>query len=149
MDILNLLTAYRASSGVDTSGHLFLTYHKNIQKFVKSPVGKTYLSKIPSIIAAFNKLPNPKSFTGHAFRVTSATLLADSGVSAPNIKRHGGWKSEAMVDEYVRESKKAKVDIAAAINGESTSHTPQTPHIPRSSASQPTVIYQNCNFYYN
>lgn len=48
-------------------------------------------------------------------------------MSAINIKRHGGWKSEAMVEEYVRESKKAKKDTAAAILGTTTtSTTPST-----------------------
>ncbi|KAJ8914344.1 hypothetical protein NQ315_011332 [Exocentrus adspersus] len=37
-------------------------------------------------------------YTGHCFRRTSASLLADSGASIDVLKRHGGWKSASVAE---------------------------------------------------
>ena len=60
--------------------------------------------KIPKLIAQFLELPNVEKFTGHAFRWTSATLLAESGAHMSAIQRHGGWKSAQVTQGYVDES---------------------------------------------
>ncbi|KAJ8978315.1 hypothetical protein NQ317_008187 [Molorchus minor] len=36
-------------------------------------------------------LPNPKKFTGHCLRRSSATLYADAGAPMTELKRHGGF----------------------------------------------------------
>ena len=41
---------------------------------------KNTLAKIPFEIATFLGLENPKTYTGHCFRRSSATSLADSGI---------------------------------------------------------------------
>lgn len=69
------------------TGRLFCQYRNG--KFIKTPVGKNKISEIPKIIAAFLGLPNPSSYTGHALRVSSATVLADEGASSLALKpRH-------------------------------------------------------------
>ncbi|KAJ8968746.1 hypothetical protein NQ317_004450 [Molorchus minor] len=47
------------------------------------------------------KLPNPEIYTGHSFRRSSATLLANSGEGLTDIKRLGGWKSTTVAEGYI------------------------------------------------
>nr|XP_015837108.1 PREDICTED: uncharacterized protein LOC107398237 [Tribolium castaneum] len=54
---------------------LFLNY-KN-KKCTVQPVGYNTFSNIPQKIAEFLKLPNDIEYTGHSFRRSSATLLAN------------------------------------------------------------------------
>lgn len=42
-------------------------------------IGKNKLGGMPKEIAQFLKLPNPEGYTGHSFRRSSATLIADEG----------------------------------------------------------------------
>ena len=46
-----------------------------------------------------------KKFTGHAWRRSAATNLADEGVTLTNLKRHGQWQSEKVVEGYMANSK--------------------------------------------
>lgn len=91
----------------------FMRYNKG--KIQNQPVGKNTFYKIPSIVAKFLNLPNPDSYTGHAFRRTSATLLANSGVDILNLKKHGGWKSSVIAESYVADSVYQKQNIASRI----------------------------------
>lgn len=84
--------------------------------------GKNYLAKIPSMIASFNSIPQPNRFTGHCFRRTGATKLADEGCSLMTLKRAGRWTSDAVVTGYVEVSKKSKMDISEAICNEPRKH---------------------------
>ena len=67
---------------------LFLRYKNG--KCINQPVGRNIFAKIPSDIATFLNLENAKNYSGHSFRRTSATLLANSGVDVLALKRHGG-----------------------------------------------------------
>jgi integrase len=58
------------------------------------------------------KLQNPEEFTGHCFRRTSTTFLADAGANLSNIKRHGGWKSTSVAEGYIENSIQNKINIA-------------------------------------
>ena len=58
-------------------------------------IGKHKFSKMPNEITLFLQLENPETYTGHAFRRTSATLLAQSGASMLRLKNLGGWKSDS------------------------------------------------------
>ncbi|KAI8431355.1 hypothetical protein MSG28_015894 [Choristoneura fumiferana] len=55
----------------------FLNYMNG--KCTKQPMGRHKIAAIPKVIAAYLNLPNAESYTGHCFRRTSATLLAESG----------------------------------------------------------------------
>lgn len=89
------------------------------KKFTQQPIGKNTLAKVPSKIATHLGLPNPNQYTGHSLHVTSATILADAGVSTLNLKKHAGWKSDAIAEGYLRESKNNKVEIANVISEDS------------------------------
>ncbi|KAF2904231.1 hypothetical protein ILUMI_01943 [Ignelater luminosus] len=80
---------------------------------------------IPSIVAKYLSLPNPDHYTGHAFRRSSASLLVDSGEDLIQLKKHGGWKSNAVAEGYVDESIQNKMDCANKIftGGQSSRNT--------------------------
>ena len=87
----------------------FLNYHNG--KCTKQPVGINKFSKMPQIIASYLKLREADSYTGHTFRRTSATLLADSGADITTVKRHGGWKSSSVAEGYIEDSVQNKRKI--------------------------------------
>ena len=74
------------------------------------PVGINTFGGLSSKIANFLELPNAEQYTGHCFRRTSASLLADAGADMSIIKKHGVWKSsnvtEGYVDDFLENKKK-------------------------------------------
>lgn len=58
---------------------------------------------MPRDIATFLNLGSPHLYTDHCFRQTSATLLADSGANHLTVKRHRGWKSDRVAENYIDE----------------------------------------------
>ncbi|KAJ8914393.1 hypothetical protein NQ315_017483 [Exocentrus adspersus] len=80
------------------------------------PLEKT-LGKIPQKVAEYLNLPNSTLYTGHCFRRTSASLLADSGASIDVLKRHGGWKSASVAEGYIENSINTKKIVADSIFG--------------------------------
>jgi integrase len=77
--------------------------------------GINTFGKMPSEIAAYLKLPDPQCYTGHSFRRSSATFLADSGEEITNIKRLGGWKSTTVAEGYVEDSEIKKKNLCNKI----------------------------------
>ena len=73
------------------------------------------MGKIPSVITNYLGLEDPNSYTGHAFRRTSATLLVNTGADSLALKRHGGWKSTAVAEDYVENCLKIKIEFANKI----------------------------------
>lgn len=84
------------------TNRFFLNYC--LGKCTNQPIGKNKLSSMPSEIAAYQKLPNPEAYTGHTFRRTAATILADTGADLLSIKRFGGWKSDSVAEGYIEDS---------------------------------------------
>ncbi|KAJ8912458.1 hypothetical protein NQ315_002824, partial [Exocentrus adspersus] len=78
-------------------------------------VGINTISKTFSKVASFLGLPDPESFTGHGMRRSSATLLANAGGDITTVKRHGGWKSTTVAENYIEESLFSKMAIAEKI----------------------------------
>lgn len=101
-----------------SQGRFFLRYTNS--KCTVQPVGINTLSRIPSQIASFLKLPDAESYTGHSMRRSSATLLANAGGDIITLKRHGGWRSSSVVEGYIEESESNKIDIARKIQGKSS-----------------------------
>lgn len=102
-----------------THRRFFLKYSNN--KCTVQPVGINTFGKMPYMIAEFLKLPDPKLFTGHCFRRSSTSLLAESGANITTIKRHGGWKSSSVAEGYIEDSLKNKDKIARNILPSSSS----------------------------
>lgn len=75
------------------------------------PIGKNKFASTPQKSAEFLKLPSPKDYTGHSFRRSSVTMLVDGDASMPTLKRHGGWKSDAVTKGYIDHSMKNKTYV--------------------------------------
>lgn len=84
---------------------------------VKQNMGHNTISAIPKKIAAYLKLSNIDSYSGHSLRRTSATILADNGGDILSLKRHGGWKSSTVAEGYVEDSIADKKRIAGMVQG--------------------------------
>ncbi|RVE53695.1 hypothetical protein evm_001587 [Chilo suppressalis] len=78
-------------------------------------MGQNKIGSIPREIATFLGLLEPPLYTGHCFRRTSATLLAESGADLLSLKRHGGWKSNSVVEGYIEDSIQSKSKICNSI----------------------------------
>lgn len=80
-------------------------------KCVNQPIGINKFCTVSRDIASFLMLPHADTFTGHSFRRTSATLLVDAGVDITALKRHGGWKSNTVVEGCIADSINNKKQI--------------------------------------
>lgn len=117
-------------------------------------MGINTISTIPFIVASFLNLEKPDEYTGHSLRATSATVLADSGVSIENLKRHGQWKSTTVMEGYIRDSKKMKTEIASALTTLNNNATTTTTTSSSSSSTVPLPettsyngpVFINCVF---
>ena len=76
-------------------------------------VGKHLLKAYPKKIATYLQLQEPDKYTGHSFRGSGATHLADSGATTLQIKRAGNWHSDGVVEGYVANSKRSKLQLAS------------------------------------
>lgn len=94
----------------------FINFQKG--KCTVQPVGRNKFLNTPKQIAIFLNLDNPENYTGHSFRRTSATLLANSGADLLTLKRHGGWRSSSVVEGYIEESISNKRKISHQISNE-------------------------------
>ncbi|XP_044594033.1 uncharacterized protein LOC123271707 [Cotesia glomerata] len=102
----------------------FILYDKGACK--RQSIGKNTITEIPKKIAEFLKLPNASSYTGHSFRRTSATLLANAGANLTTLKQHGGWRSSSVAEGYIENSLYNKTKIFNHIvNSENTLFTIQ------------------------
>lgn len=118
----------------------FLTYRNG--RCVKSPIGINKIGQVPKIIASYLKLCNPEQYTGHCFRRSSASHLANQGSDLVTIKRHGGWKSSTVAESYIEDSLQKKKDVAEMFR--STSSQPSTS---TSTSSQPSTSISHGTFY--
>lgn len=106
-----------------TSDRFFVNYQKG--KCTIQVIGKNKFGAMPKQIAEYLNLLDPSLYTGHSFRRTSATLLANSGADLITLKRHGGWKSSTVAESYIEDSINNKRKIGHLI-ANSISITPQT-----------------------
>lgn len=98
-------------------GRFFVMYRGG--KCTQQPVGVNTIGGIPKKIASALGLSEPVNYTGHCFRRSSASLLADAGADMHTLKRHGGWKSDSVAEGYVETSTENKKIIATKIMGSS------------------------------
>lgn len=102
-DYLRIVENYRQlrPDNVPTN-RFFLNYQKG--KCTSQVIGKNKFTAMPKRIAEFLKLPQSEKYTGHSFRRTSASVLANAGADMLTIKRHGGWKSSTVAEGYIENS---------------------------------------------
>jgi len=85
--------------------------------YTSQPMGIHVLSKIPMEIAKFLGLSNKESYTGHAFRRSTASAMAESGATTSLMRTHFNWKSEATAMKYIESSDTQKLKVADFIQG--------------------------------
>lgn len=139
-EYLNIVKKYQALRPDNLSTpRFFLNYQKG--KCTRQVIGRNKFAAMPKEIALFLKLDNPEQYTGHCFRRTSATLLADSGANLTTIKRHGGWRSDQVAEGYIEESVENKSKITDSITEHIhlISNEPQ----PGTSGAQNTEVLQS------
>lgn len=116
INMVEMVRRYIAMRPSNTEHTRFFVGYRN-GKCIKQPVGINTLGKMPYKIALFLSLPNPQQYTGHCFRRSSASLLADSGVDLLTVKRHGGWRSNTVAESYIENSKENKKKVSCNILG--------------------------------
>jgi hypothetical protein len=97
----------------ERTGRLFR--YLNSGRSTNRPIGKNKLSKYPQDVAKFLGL-DPTGYSGHCWRRTGATILAEADVSLIQLKHAGGWRSDQVCQEYVEESKNEKIKIASRLS---------------------------------
>lgn len=116
INFLEIYRKYLALRPPNVQGNfLFLCYRKG--RCIQQRVGIHTIGAMPKKIAEYLKLENPEKYTGHCFRRTSATLLANAGADVSVLKRHGGWKSSSVAERYVEDALEGKTKIARMIQG--------------------------------
>ncbi len=101
-----------------TSHNRFFIYYRS-GKCTKQPIGINTFASMPKRIATFLGLENAARYTGHCFRRSSATILAEAGASLTTIKMHAGWKSSRVAEGYIENSINNKRKVANLLLGES------------------------------
>lgn len=136
-EFANYVEKYQAlrPENVDTN-RFFLNYSKG--KCHRQVIGKNKFTGMPKQIATYLKLSNVELYTGHCFRRTSATLLADSGANLTLLKRHGGWKSSKVAEGYIEDSMANKSKITSKITENINLKSPR-----QSTSSEPFFNEEN------
>ena len=89
-------------------------------KFINSPIGVNYLYAVGKDIAAFLELPDPSRYTGHCFRRTSVTVMANAGATVLELKQKCHWKNDKMANVYVANSDANMNKMAKLLTGVDT-----------------------------
>jgi len=126
-----------------SNGRIFKTFRKNKNGtwyYKNQPMGKHTLAKVCTKMAEFLKLENPKSYTGHSMRRSSANLIAEAGASSEVMKKHFNWKNEATCSKYVDSTKSAKLQISKMFVSDET----LTTHLSEKGEKQNILKFENC-----
>lgn len=125
------------------TGRLFCQFRND--SFTRMPIGKTSIAVVPKQIALFLRLDGARLYTGHALRVSSATILADEGADVLTLKRHGRWTSDSIAEGYVRDSKHSRMEAASLLAGPSNISISNNGD-EKARSTQHNAIFSNCVF---
>ncbi|XP_031359091.1 uncharacterized protein LOC116182690 [Photinus pyralis] len=114
LNFVELCRKYMSLRKPNTNHDRFFVYYKD-NKCTVQPIGKNFFGKLPRQIATFLNLSDAHLYTGHCFRRSSASLLADAGADVSALKRHGGWRSATVAEGYVENSLNNKIQTAEKI----------------------------------
>ncbi|KAK9730336.1 Phage integrase family [Popillia japonica] len=98
-----------------STDRVFLKYSQGL--CIKQVVGNNTFRKCPSTIARYLNLIDAHKYTGHAFRRTSATIMANEGMNVDEVGRQVGWKSSSTASGYIEESITNKLEVSKLIAG--------------------------------
>lgn len=113
-EFLNIVKIFYELRPQDTqSNRLFLNYRNG--KCTRQLIGRHKMLSLPRQIATFLNLENPELYTGHCFRRTSATFLADSGASLLVLKRQAEEVRQSRRKLHRRNYKKYHKEYCSGI----------------------------------
>lgn len=115
-EYVKIVEKYQALRPANTPIDRFFLQYRN-GKCYRQPMGSTKIGGLPREIATFLGLEDPKQYTGHCFRRTSATLLSDSGADLTTLKRHSGCKSSIETEGHIQDSTENKSEICKGVVG--------------------------------
>jgi len=146
VDPVALFRAYIAAQK-DATGRFWRHYQN--EKWT-TPMGHNTLATTASRIATALGLPEPKRYTGHCFRRTSATALANAGASLTEIKRAGGWRSDTVCQRYVagsvaEQQKTAKMLAPVPAAAAAPAPAPTPAPAPASASAAVKYTFTNCS----
>ena len=109
-----------------------MAYFAKLKKY-----GHNSIAQFPKKIATYLNLNNVNTYTGHCFRRTAATLVADNGGDILDVKKLGGWKSRTLAEGYVDTSLNSRIKIANMLSTKSTENSSciDNPDLPGPSTS--------------
>lgn len=83
------------------------------------------------------------TYTGHGFRRTSTTTLADTGVGVDTLKRLGPWKSTSVCERYIQNYLAHKRKLGGLISSTINlpNHSKYEPIPMKKTATMPTPVY--------
>ena len=67
-------------------------------------VGINKIGDTTNLITKSLRKEDFRRYTGHCFKRSSVTFLANAGGDLICIKRHRGWKSSTMTEGYIEDS---------------------------------------------
>ena len=97
----------------------FQQLHAN-GNFMNANVGKNYMGTVARGIAEELNYANFGKFSGHSFRATAATTMFENGATKEQIKIAGNWKSDRVMEGYIRDTKRFKLQQASFVAGDQT-----------------------------
>lgn len=110
----DLITKYRSLRPEKRVNDKFLfAYNEGVG--INNPVGINKVGATPCVVAGFLNLHDKEKYTGHCFRRTSATLLAESGGTTLDLKKLGGWSSTTIAESYVNGTEAMELKLANKI----------------------------------
>lgn len=116
VNLVDIVRQYKTLRPTNTNHcRFFVGFRQGV--CIRQPVGIHTFGGMPKTIASFLNLPHPEVYTGHCFRRSSTSMLADSGADLLTVKRHGGWKSSSVAEGYIDNSKENKKNVAKKILG--------------------------------
>ena len=137
------------------TGRFFRKINKSM-KGTNQVIGRGSMGSYPKSIAEFLQLQEVQEYTGHCFRRTAATLLADSGADIVDLQRAGGWASRTVAETYIAQSQVQQMKVASNVGGMTYSSSTSTSEstekkvesqnaISTNSLSQPVTHVSNLN----
>ncbi|KAJ8935663.1 hypothetical protein NQ318_012825 [Aromia moschata] len=113
-EFYNIYKKYAALRPLDMSeNRFFINYRKG--ECTRQVVGINKFGGMAKQIATFLKLPNSHLYTGHCFRHSSATILVNAGGDLSTLKRHDGWRSSSVAENYIDDCITNKITVANKI----------------------------------
>ena len=78
-------------------------------------IGHNTTSEWGKVMARRLGIDDWEKYTGHCFRRTGATQIADNGASIIQIMQRGNWRSSTVAEGYVAESNSGNMTIAGLL----------------------------------